>query len=309
MFPLGTWSTLDRQIQTRYDSEMKKTIILLLIGLLIAPLSLMADHQETSDQTKEKKEEKPKKKRNVIGNFWSDHAKILTCPVRIKAKDLLIIVPVGIISGIMILNDEIIYEKIKDFQAKNAFIDKSSPFFSNMCQGLPFGVAGLFILDGLVFKNDKALQTGSMALQAMMHSFVVVQLAKHLTGRTRPSFTKGIDHWAGPGGFFKRYDEGQWAYYDAYFSGHTITIWALATVIAKSYNKTPYIPILCYTLATLGGMATVTQDLHWVSDVFLAAVVGYAIATFVMKQHEKRRIKVMPIINSDQMGISLSIRF
>lgn len=273
----------------------------------------MAVSQETPEPEKTEKElkgkKKKKKKRNVIGNFWSDHYKILTYPARIKAKDLWVIVPVGLLSAIMINNDEIIYEKIKDFQAKNAFIDKSSPIFSNMCQGAPFGVAGLFILDGLVFKDDKALQTGSMALQAMMHSFVVVQLVKHLTGRTRPSFTKGVDHWAGPGGFFKRYDDGQWAYYDAYFSGHTITIWALATVIAKSYNKKPYIPILCYSLATLGGMATVTEDLHWVSDVLLGAVVGYAIATFVMKQHEKRNLQVMPIVNSDQMGINLSIRF
>jgi len=288
---------------------MKKSLSLLLAGLLFLPLSLRAGPRESSPQNQKTKTSDPQKKGNVIGHFWSDHARILSSPLRVKPRDLWVIAPVGILSAVLIHNDETIYRKIKNFQAQNPAVDQASPIFSNMCQGMPFGVAGLFILEGIIFKDNKGLQTGSMALQAMMHSFVVVQLAKHLTGRTRPSFTDGRDHWAGPAGFFKRYEEGQWAYYDAYFSGHTITIWALATVVAKSYNQKPFIPILCYTLASLGGMATVTEDLHWVSDVFLGAVAGYAIASFVMKQHEKRNLQITPVMQPRGLGINLTLKF
>lgn len=291
---------------------MKKILVFTLAILLFLPIRATEAQQASTDETENTRQttdEDTQKKGNVIGHFWSDHARILTYPLRVKARDLAVIAPVGLLSWVMINNDEKIYEEIKDFQARNTFVDKASPFFSNMCQGAPFGVAGLFILEGLIFDDPQGLQTGSMALQAMMHSFVVVQLVKHLTGRTRPSFTDGVDHWAGPRGFFKRYEEGQWAYYDAYFSGHTITIWALATVVAKQFNRTPLIPIISYSLATLGGMATVTEDLHWVSDVLLGAVVGYAIASFVIKQHEKRNLQITPVVQPQGLGISLTLEF
>jgi membrane-associated phospholipid phosphatase len=291
---------------------MKKILVPVLVALLLLPLGAADEQQARTDEAEYQTEipaQNNKEKGNVIGHFWSDHARILTYPLRLKAKDLAVIVPVGLLSWVMINNDETMYAGIKDFQSRNTFIDKASPLFSNMCQGAPFGIAGLFILEGLVFDDEKGLQTGSMALQAMLHSFVVVQLVKHLTGRTRPSFTEGVDHWAGPRGFFKRYEEGQWAYYDAYFSGHTITIWALATVVARQYNQTPLIPIISYSLATLGGMATVTEDLHWVSDVFLGAVVGYAIASFVIKQHKMRNMQITPVMQPRGLGISLTLRF
>ena len=264
--------------------------------------------EKASPAGTEEKEDEKEPRGGVVRNFWQDEKRIWTSPFRASAKDLLVWGGVLAVSGVLIHNDERIYRDIKDFQAENEWADKATPFFSRMAQGYPFALAGAIWLTGALTKNAHSRETGSLALQAMLHSFIVVQVVKHLTGRARPSAFNGEDQWAGPEGFFKRYEEGKWSHYDAMFSGHTVTLWSLATVLAHQYRKSVVVPILAYSLATLGGMATITDDLHWISDVFLGAVVGYAIARFVIKRRS-RRFQVMPVIHRGGVGVGVSFVF
>jgi len=122
----------------------------------------------------------------------------------------------------------------------------------------------------------------------------------------------GNDHWSGPSGFFKRYKEGQMRYYDAFPSGHTISIFGTATVISEMYKDTVWVPIVSYSLATLCGLSRVTEDTHWLSDVFLGAVLGYAIGKFVVKKRNrlgKGKLSIQPVANPHQISIGLSYVF
>lgn len=295
---------------------MKRIVeILLLCFVFFYPLGLMAGTAENQDgesvQDKAGKEEKSadeKKEGSLVKNWASDHGRIWTSPTRIKGTQWLIWGGVVLATGVMIANDEAIYRSIKDFQAEHELVDNASPLFSGLAEGYPIPIAGLFLLSGWLFKDKKLVETGSLALQAIAHSFIVVQTFKHLTGRQRPSWDDGKDHWWGPSGFFKRYEDGQWAKYDAFFSGHTVTIWSLATVIASQYNRTPWIPILCYSVATLSGLATITEDLHWISDVFVGMVVGYAIGRFVVKRRSSHW-HIQPVVNQQGLGIGVSYAF
>jgi membrane-associated phospholipid phosphatase len=294
---------------------MKRTIaILLLIVVFIYPLGLQAagalDQEENeAQQTASGEEETREKKDSLIKNWASDHGRIWTSPTRIKGTQWLIWGGVILATGVMIANDEAIYRSIKDFQEENGWVDDASPVFSKLAEGYPIPIAGLFLLSGWLIKDRKLVETGSMALQAIAHSFVVVQTVKHLTGRQRPSWEDGKDKWWGPSGAFKRYSDGRWAKYDAFFSGHTVTIWSLATVIAHQYSRSVWIPILCYSVATLSGMATITEDLHWISDVFLGMVVGYAIGRFVVKRRSTTRWQVQPVVRENGIGIGVSYVF
>ena len=247
-------------------------------------------------------------KRRFFRDFWQDEKRIWTSPFRAKPKDLLLWGGLLALTGVMIHNDEAIYREVKEFQAEHEWVDKATPFFSDMAQGYPFALAGAIWITGALTRNEHAKETGYLSLQAMLHSFVVVQMVKHLTGRARPSAFDGQDSWAGPAGFFKRYEEGKWSHYDAMFSGHTITLWSLATVLAHQYRKTVIVPVLAYSLATLGGLATITDDLHWLSDVVLGAAVGYAIARFVIKRRSKR-FQVSPVVYRGGMGIGVRFVF
>lgn len=287
-----------------FRMRKNKAVIVWLVFVFFSGLVLaQAEEKQGAEKEDEEKVGEVRKKDPFLKALWQDEKAILTSPFRIKGKDLLKWGGIALLTGVMIHNDEAIYRSFKDYQGEHEWVDKVSPTFSKMCEGYPYGAAGLFWLYGAVFKDGKAKETGELALQAMIHSFVVVQLVKHLTGRTRPSEFDGQDRWAGPSGFFKRYQENQWAKHDAFFSGHTITIWALATVVAHQYNDGFLVPFACYSLATLGGLATITEDLHWISDVFVGAVLGYAIARFVVKKRSSR-FQVMPILQPDKMGLS-----
>jgi len=286
--------------------------LFLSILLLFAP-AVPADGSVTSREkdppcAEKEDDEDGEKRGSPVGNVLADHGRIWTSPTRIRGSQWLVWGGVALTTGILIANDEAIYRDIKRFQENNEWVDRASPFFSGLCQGYPFTVAGSFLLGGWLFKDKKLLETGSLALQAMVHSFVVVQAVKHLTGRQRPSWEDGRDHWAGPAGFLSRYEDGQWARYDAFFSGHTVTIWSLATVIAHQYNRSPLVPVLCYGVASLGGLATITEDLHWISDVLIGAVVGYAIGRMVVKRRS-RHWNVQPVVSRNGVGVGIGYVF
>jgi len=294
----------------------KRFIFCLVAALIVSPVL----SQETPPPTQTGEENRQpavdeskngERKSPVLKGFLQDGGAILTAPLRFSAKDWLIAGGVLAITGVLIRNDEAIYREVKDFQQDHEWVDGISSGLESLTRIGTIYIAGGFLIGGLLFKEKKTAETGSLALQAMIHSFVVIQLIKHLSGRQRPSWEDGIDGWHGPAGFLKRYESGQWARYDAFASGHTIAIWSLATVIATQYRHTGWVPMLSYTLAGLGGLATITEDLHWLSDVFVGAVLGYAIGKFVVRRRGSpgKRLNLAPVVSPHYVGIGLSYRF
>lgn len=300
--------------------KLKKFLVTILVCLIITPVLPAQESLEESNGRTDREEEtliidesrKKQKPPVSFSYFPGDHAAIYTSLGRVDFGDLLVLGGLGAITWLMIKNDEGIYKNIKEFQANNPLVDRWSPFFSELCQGWSWLAALAFLPAGWISGSKYTVDTGVLAIQAMLHSFVVIQLVKHLTGRQRPSWDHGRDEWFGPSAFFKRYEEGQWARYDAFASGHTITIWSLATVVASRHGKGILLPALCYSVAGLAGMATITEDLHWISDVFIAAVAGYAIGRLVLSRHRERNnaFSFSPYLGRNGgFGISLSLVF
>jgi len=159
------------------------------------------------------------------------------------------------------------------------------------------------VIGTLAFNDKRAKETASLGFQVLIHTGIMVQVGKHLFGRTRPGATGGVDHWSGISGFFKRYNEG-FTHYDSFPSGHTITVWGMATVIAEEYKEKPLIPIISYTLATAAGLSRVTEDAHWLSDVFVGAVLGWTIGKFIVRRRG-RKWQVTPFASTNSIGINL----
>ena len=294
----------------------KRLICCLVIAVIVSPLlsqgaapTSPAEGEKQPPKIGEKKADEPKTP--VLKGFLRDEGTILTAPLRFSAKDWLIAGSVLAITGVLIRNDEAIYRRVKNFQQDHQWADGISSGLEVFTRTGTIYLAGGFLIGGLLFKEKKTTETGSLALQAMIHSFVVIQLIKHLAGRQRPSWEDGSDGWHGPAGFLKRYEAGQWTRYDAFASGHTITIWSLATVIATQYRHTGWVPVAGYTLAGLCGLATITEDLHWLSDVFVGAVLGYAIGKFVVKRRGSlgKRLNLAPVVSPHYVGIGLNYRF
>lgn len=304
--------------------EAKKLLIIMLTVLFCLNGTVMgagipspeetaaADAQTGTEETEETKEDPAKTP--TFKAIWQDEGRILTSPFRMKGKDLLLWGGVAAVTGLLIATDEKTYESIKDFQARNDWVDDISPKVTKLGLGeWNLGIAGLFYLGGAVLKDKKAKETARLTLMTFVHTGVVVQIGKHLFSRQRPSWENGIDRWAGPSGAFKRYKEGELAHYDAFPSGHTISIFGTATVIAHMYKKSVWVPVLSYSMATLCGLSRVTEDTHWLSDVFLGAVLGYAIGRYVVKKRnrlfKKGSLTVMPIATTRQISLGITYVF
>jgi len=249
------------------------------------------------------------KKETLVSRFFKDEAEIWTTPFNLDLKSSLLFAGILAGTGILIANDEGIYEGFKTFQSRNSWVSKASPLATLLGDwGVDCGIAGLFVLGGLAFKDKKAKDTGWMALETLLHTGFLVQVFKHLAGRQRPSVETGQDYWFGPGVFFNRYSEGAFARYDSFPSGHTVSAWGLATVIAENYKDRLWVPLTCYSLATAVGLSRLTEDAHWFSDVFIGAILGYAIGKMVVR-NQNRRLQFTPAVTPEGMGLSLSYQF
>lgn len=300
--------------------ETKKILVCVLMVLFFFHAAVAETASDTDGERKEEKkkqEEKgktPKKKTPFFKSLLQDQGRIWSSPSRMKGKDFLVWGGVALVTGVLIANDELIYREFKEYQSKHKWVDDISPQVTKLGLGeWNLGIAGAFYLGGLVLKDKKAKETARLTLMTFIHTSLVVQVGKHLTGRQEPGWNNnaGVDRWWGPSGFFKRYKSGQMRRYDAFPSGHTISIFGTATVIAEMYKDTVWVPILSYSVATLSGLSRVTEDTHWLSDVFLGAVLGYAIGKFVVKRRNRlgHQLKIYPIANTHQLGIGVNYVF
>jgi membrane-associated phospholipid phosphatase len=95
-------------------------------------------------------------------------------------------------------------------------------------------------------------------------------------------------------------------------SGHTSTAFAIATVVANVYEKTPYIKPISYGLATLTGLSRINDQKHWASDVFIGAALGYFTSKTLLRLHNNKKgqhFTIYPRADSRGGGVVLSKKF
>ena len=140
---------------------------------------------------------------------------------------------------------------------------------------------------GAIMKNDQARYTALKGGEAFVIGFVADQLLKQLTHRHRPyqDDPPNPTRWDGP---FEPISNTSFA------SGHSTAAFAVATVIATSYAKTIWVPIVCYTIAGFTAASRVYMNDHWFSDVFVGSAMGFAIGRLIINNHIKK-LKVLPI--------------
>jgi membrane-associated phospholipid phosphatase len=155
-----------------------------------------------------------------------------------------------------------------------------SGVYSLPALGILYGV-------GAILKNDKARYTALKGGEAFLLGFVTDQLLKQLTHRHRPYQDDPANAylWDGP---FEPISNTSFA------SGHSTAAFAVATVIATSYAKTIWVPIVCYTVAGLTAASRVYNNDHWFSDVFIGSAIGFAIGRTIANNHIKK-LKILPI--------------
>jgi membrane-associated phospholipid phosphatase len=123
-------------------------------------------------------------------------------------------------------------------------------------------------------------RTALLAGEAVADAEILTEVLKPAVSRWRPSALP-------PGGnFADTFAEGGNRFSSAHSSfpsGHTITAFAVATVISRRYGRQHrWVPILAYGASAAIGFSRLTLSAHYTSDVFVGAVLGYSISRFAV---------------------------
>ena len=216
------------------------------------------------------------------------------------------------------LTDDITYTPSEKFYHSSTSAKNLSDFCANIGDGTTqFALAGSFGAYGLLFKDQKALRTGSQIVQAVLASGAVIQVLKHLSGRESPFVrTTPFGVWKilpNQIDYHRRVPQ-----FDAYPSGHICTSIATVIVIAENYPDVKWIRPAGYTFTTLVGLGMLSNGIHWASDYPLGLFIGYYFGMLaahpegvpVMDSGDgKLKVYVLPNITPTGTGVSLTMKF
>jgi len=233
-----------------------------------------------------------------INSFLKEEKIIWTSPIKIKKKDWNYILPAAAGLGIIYSIDQPIRREFSYYNNHQSSVNSFNKNITYLGDGaVNIGISTLFVLNGLIFNNHKSIETGYLSSKAIVHAGIVVFVLKTLAGRERPYFK---DHQGGFH-FFNQLNAG--SAYHSFPSGHTITAFSMATVIAKEYSDKKWVGISSYGLASLVGLSRIGLDKHWASDVFVGSILGYAIGNFTFKQHQNAW-HVFPTANTKSVTLN-----
>ena len=146
--------------------------------------------------------------------------------------------------------------------------------------------AGFYFL-GTSRHDERFRETGLICFEALIDSNILVEVGKLATNRARPLEGDG-------GGHFESGPNGRWS--SSFPSGHAISTWAMASVIAHQYSHTRIVPILAYGLASTVVIARVGARKHFPSDVVAGSALGWFIGDFIYGRRHNRNLDQKPTV-------------
>lgn len=149
---------------------------------------------------------------------------------------------------------------------QNYIFDFIMPIITNV--GLP----GLWIVICIciyMFGGEKGKNTAILCIIAIVIGYFLTEFLKYIVARPRPYIILDGVH------ILSVMDNYSWP------SGHTITIFAVTTLIGKKYGNLCLILLLL--LASMVGFSRVYIGVHYPLDVLSGAVIGILLALLVLR--------------------------
>ena len=236
--------------------------------------------------------------RTLPKRFIADEVKILTSPFRRSSYDAhtvkKYIIPFALISGALIATDHRTGNGLPNTRDQALWSGRASQLGAWYSLA---GVSGATYLVGRYSGNERAQESGLLALEAVGHAQVAVFALKQLTNRERP-----LDH-DRRGGF--------WEGGTAFPSGHAASAFAMATVFAYEYRDHPAVPIAAYSVASLISVSRLSARRHWASDIFVGGSLGFMMGRATFRRYHPNGLsgKLMPTIGTSRTGPALAWAF
>ena len=240
--------------------------------------------------------------RDYFKGIFSDIAYTASSPLAWDRSDWITVGWVAGGTGMFIALDEEINNVFKNNRSiyTEKLMDVFEPF-GNGAYTLP-GLAAFYIF-GHFNENEKAKRTTLIATESFLITGLYTSILKYSFGRHRPRTGNSSTSFDG----FSTNKN-----YNSFPSGHTSTAFAIATVVANQYEKTPYIKPISYGIAAMTGLSRINFEAHWASDVFFGAALGYFTAKTLLRLHNNKKgqhFTIYPRADSRGGGIVLSKNF
>jgi membrane-associated phospholipid phosphatase len=199
-----------------------------------------------------------------------DQVGIWTSPVRIRAHDLIWLLPLGAATGLTLATDT---NAMRDL-SRNPGFNKDSVNASNALLGGAIAIPVTLCSVGL-FKGDaRARETGILSGEALADSVVLDQVTKVIFRRERPLYNNAA------GDFFSSKGGNN----NSFPSSHSMLAWSIAGVIAGEYPSR-WVQLGTYSLATSVSLMRVLGQEHFPTDVLVGGAAGWLIGHYVFKKH------------------------
>lgn len=133
------------------------------------------------------------------------------------------------------------------------------------------GIAAAFYLAGRFGHDPKARETGVLAAEALIDTGIVTEVLKLAAQRQRPNVDQHFGEFFDGGSSFP--------------SGHSSSIWSVATVIAYEYKNNPWIKYGAYAGAVAVSMSRYSGRNHFLSDIVAGSAIGFFIGRYVYRNY------------------------
>ena len=177
--------------------------------------------------------------------------------------------------GTAIVADAPVRDFMRQQPRNNSFLNSVENFGTTYA----FGTMGAFFLVGKMTDDVRAEHVAEDAVAASLISATINQTLKVTVNRSRPRDDVGTSDFQGFTGLNNN---------SSFPSGHTTEAFALASVIASSYEE-DWVSYAAYSVAGLVGVARMYNDAHFASDVTASAIIGTYVGRSVVKHNKHLR--------------------
>ena len=199
-------------------------------------------------------------------DFLGDQKDIWTSPLHLRFSDAEWLVPFsGITAGLMETDSQVSGHLSRNLTTQSHYRSLATDGVVALA-----GVGGGLALWSTVSHDPHQRETGFLAGEAAVDSFLVVEVLKSVSQRERPYQGNGQGRFFQGGSSFP--------------SEHAAAAWSIAGIIAHEYPGT--LPkLFAYGLATAITIARIQSRDHFPSDVFVGSGVGWLVSQHVYSAH------------------------
>ena len=198
--------------------------------------------------------------------FLTDQKRIWTSPATLRWPDVNWLLPLSGVTAGLFVTDADMSRHISHNPTTVSHFNTAS----NAGVAALLGGASAMWLFSYPKHNEHWRETGFLAGEAALNSFVVVEAMKYSLGRERPFQGDGNGSFFSGGTSFP--------------SEHAAASWAVASIVAHEYPG-PLTKILAYGLAAFVDYSRYRARQHFLSDVFIGSVIGNMVAEGVYNRH------------------------